>query len=316
MSVISLRQRSDANRLKSTIWFAVVALAIAVASPSTVRANVIECVVKSEGAPIRVTDVKTGKFVKELRAGDFVYERWLQFLPHTLSILDAGRFREIQGPTKETLDCHSAGSSPEYPIVFREAKALRDAFGLQYIDLVDDPGAAVANPLVCNFKVLAHTSEIHMTPAFFERYKKAKIPLRQLCMVLLSGQVRFNPETGERLPTFVVLSEQVDEKGEKSFLASDELPLMVPECFGKGKMSRPQSFVSQMEPVGCTVNYHPWSGRKLSTTERDVFTRRLILMTSSESGEMQEDSLNLARDDRRRPNDSKIEAIKARLGKQ
>jgi hypothetical protein len=83
---------------------------------------------------------------------------------------------------------------------------------------------------------------------------------RSLCMALISA-IRFDPETGRRLATYVViydlkaLRKDPDELGN----LSPELPLAIPSCFAR---ALPYS--------DCTWNFDAFTGKRLS----DTLTRR------------------------------------------
>jgi hypothetical protein len=78
---------------------------------------------------------------------------------------------------------------------------------------------------------------------------------------------------------------------------------------GKTAVER-QNFSAIMNPVGCTFNFHPWSGRRLSPEETKFFTKEASLVAAGDAGEVLEDSNDLAADASRRATSAKIEAIK------
>ena len=79
---------------------------------------------------------------------------------------------------------------------------------------------------------------------------------RSLCMALISA-IRFDPETGRRLATYVVIYDLKDLRkhpDEVGYL-SPELPLAIPSCFAR---ALPYS--------DCTWNFDAFTGKRLSAT--------------------------------------------------
>lgn len=109
---------------------------------------------------------------------------------------------------------------------------------------------------------------ISVSDEFLKRYQKRGFSLNSLCLGLVSG-IRFDPETGARLPTYIVadlkeVKKQVRKYGEKKSkehlrigVVNDELPLELPRCFSRGV---PYS--------DCEMRFDPLTGKKLSTARR------------------------------------------------
>jgi hypothetical protein len=84
-------------------------------------------------------------------------------------------------------------------------------------------------------------------------YKSQGFSRRSACLALVSG-IRFNPETGKRLATYILVDRKLlKRKGNETGAVSDELPLSLPSCFAGGT---PYS--------GCAWNYDPLTGKKLA----------------------------------------------------
>jgi hypothetical protein len=83
---------------------------------------------------------------------------------------------------------------------------------------------------------------------------------RSLCMALISG-IRFDPETGRRLATYVVIYDLKELRNHPDDVGnlSPELPLAIPSCFAR---ALPYS--------DCTWNFDAVTGKRLS----DTLTRR------------------------------------------
>jgi hypothetical protein len=92
-------------------------------------------------------------------------------------------------------------------------------------------------------------------------YRERGFSRRSLCMALTSG-IRFDPETGRRLTTYIVvydlkaLRTHPDDLGN----VSPELPLAVPSCFAR---ALPYS--------DCAWNYNPYTGKKLRAAETQKY---------------------------------------------
>jgi len=199
------------------------------------------------------------------------------------------------------------------------SKVYREEFGIQ-----NDP--ATANkprtklprlPNTCFYVGDGHIG-MELTDQTLTSYTKLGFNINNLCMVLTSGQIRFNPETGERLPTYVIADDIKDMKGpgKPGTALSDEYLFIAPECFSKGNtVVQPDQFSAEMKPVGCKVNYHPWSGRKLGPEEVEFFTREARLGAAGDAGDVLEDSHNIAKDQSRAASAAKLQAIKLQASK-
>jgi hypothetical protein len=89
-------------------------------------------------------------------------------------------------------------------------------------------------------------------------YVQQDFSRRSLCMALISG-IRFHPETGHRLATYVVVYMLAGGDQPEGDIAQ-ELPLAIPSCFAR---ALPYS--------DCTFNFDPLTGKRLSA----AFTQRL-----------------------------------------
>jgi hypothetical protein len=104
---------------------------------------------------------------------------------------------------------------------------------------------------------------ISVSDALLEHYKAQGFSKRSLCMALVSG-IRFNPETGSRLATYIIIYDQKALKqGQGESGLSDELPLAIPRCFRNGTRY-----------TDCAMNHDPISGKRL-TAERTRYFRDL-----------------------------------------
>lgn len=87
--------------------------------------------------------------------------------------------------------------------------------------------------------------DISLSDDFVLKFAKRGFSLNSLCLALASG-IKFDPETGKRLPTFILADrDRVKDKLDAWALTS-EIPLDLPDCF---RFGRPYS--------DCKFNYDP-----------------------------------------------------------
>ena len=158
----------------------------------------------------------------------------------------------VTGPV--TAQTPEKNKSP-YPIVINDLKALRSA-GLTLTQ---------RGEFKANFPHLKHRCYsygdggylISVDDDFLRRHEARGFTLNSLCMGLLSG-IRFDPETGKRLPAFVVVTNPAPKKNgkrPKPAVLYGELPLGVPDCFKQGT---PYS--------DCKMTFDPMTGKKHKDT--------------------------------------------------
>ena len=145
------------------------------------------------------------------------------------------------------------GQAP-YPILLTSPRQLHDiGLGVE-VHHDERETYAPAFPNRCYNYGRGHTVFLmSFSDAFFERWRKQGFSKESLCLALVS-LARFDPETGKRLPTFVLRDDEglaevmklpelagrklsqaeLDEVRETFGLVTDELPLAVPPCFRNG----------------------------------------------------------------------------------
>jgi hypothetical protein len=223
--------------------------------------------------------------------------------------LEKDQFREISGIDRDMVDCQSAARKSEYPIVLNNdndegsLKLFRD-FGI--LPCCSTPKTFNLNAPYKSPDIGAGHYSMKFSDEAIKRYRQQGFNVRSLWLALTSGEIRFDPETGERLPTYVF----IEHAGDGKVVISDEYPFFVPGCFSRGK-TKVEHLGATMKPIGCVVKYHPWSGRKLSPAESRFFTREASLRAAGDAGGVNFDSDNLGDDQSRRATEAKIEAIKA-----
>jgi hypothetical protein len=169
-----------------------------------------------------------------------------------------------------------AQAPQKYPIVFKDPKGL-ELFGISLVQ----PADGAQPPPILRHTCFQYGNEaptvylLSLSDAFLARYTKRGFTREGLCLALVSG-ARFDPETGKRLPTYVVrfedklrlalkgLNPKTLSKAQLDVLTEDgsiteELPLAVPHCFKNGTPY-----------LDCQWRYGLKTGAKLSA----VATRR------------------------------------------
>ena len=103
--------------------------------------------------------------------------------------------------------------------------------------------------------------DISISDDLLAAYKAQGFSRRSACMALVST-VRFNPENGRRLATYILIDPKFFKKGEPpgAGAISDELPLSLPSCFKGG-----------LPYSDCAWNFDPISGKKLSAQQTAKF---------------------------------------------
>jgi hypothetical protein len=168
-----------------------------------------------------------------------------------------------------------AQKRPKFPIVFDKADRLAEAG----IKIQFAPGEAFTHfPNKCYYYGDGGIS-LSVSDDLLARYKAKGFTLHSLCLGLVS-EARFNPETGKRLPTYVL----VDRKALKSALngrdpkrlterqlaeccsepgtTSEEQPLVLPACFKNGTPYR-----------DCDWRYGVKTGVKVRDVTRENFRK-------------------------------------------
>jgi hypothetical protein len=92
------------------------------------------------------------------------------------------------------------------------------------------------------------------------RYREAGFTLNSLCLGLM-GSSLFNPETGRRLPTHIVVNPKSLSTGKiQDVDATYEHPLELPSCFRRA-----------LAYADCTFNYDRLTGERLSPEKTQEF---------------------------------------------
>ncbi len=271
----------------------------------------MECVVKSSGEMIQGFWIDGSAFV-------LLHPSDNDFGPD----LEAFETGSMDG---NQVDCDStAVKASRYPVVITSEDELH-ALGIasDFFAKVEGPatdaglnqpaGAAVLNdePNKCFYIGVGQLVRFSLSEAIVSRYRQKGVSLDNLCEVMASGEVRFDPETGERLPTFVLVAKD----GSGAFYRSYEYPLVVPACFGRGKLEidATRQFYAVLQPLGCDLKFHPWSGRKLTADKSAFYAPRTFLYISGDPAVGALDGAGLAKDSGKHATAADIAALKALL---
>jgi hypothetical protein len=155
----------------------------------------------------------------------------------------------------DMLNAAPAAAAPKFPLIFYPPDAVAQA------GLVHDGGKKRFETGCYKFGEGGPVA-ISINAQLLAYYMQQGFSRRSLCMALISG-IRFDPETGRRLATYVVIYDinrlrkhPYDEVG----WLSPELPLAIPSCFARAV---PYS--------DCTWNFDAVTGKKLRAVDTQRF---------------------------------------------
>jgi hypothetical protein len=160
-----------------------------------------------------------------------------------------------------SLACATAEpAAPRYPLVFDKAKVLR-TLGLVVRPYTSDAEDTQAFPTRCYYYGDG-SYDISLSDDLLARFKVRGFSRRSLCMALVS-EMRFDPETGQRLPTYIVAN--VESLSQPGYVPgagelTAELPLDVQDCFKNGTPY-----------ADCRIQYDPMTGRKLTARQTQAY---------------------------------------------
>lgn len=227
-----------------------------------------KCIVSDPtGTPLNVRSFPQGEIINRLKNGREVYiqsedsdsngKNWA-----SVSGYYKGNWRDWGWVFRPYLNCSnksldiSAGESTgdlTSAIVFDRGVGMREL--------------GIALPVHGNSQVRAFPNRcyyygdggynISISDEFLDRYLKQGFSLNSLCLGLQST-MKFHPETGERLPTYIVADLDALRRNQVDCcLLTDELPLEIPQCFSRGLPLR-----------DCTMKFNMDTGQKLNLVQR------------------------------------------------
>jgi len=257
-------------RYGSMVLLLVALVFLALKSPAH-AINELCLVADPEDPSLNVRDAPNGKVINRLRNGRavFIMEKkpdsrsrpWANVMGYY-----KGEFREWGWVFHRNLDCFgawnpAATTTADYPIVFTRAADLKPT-GIALEGYGPDGFQIKQYENRCYYYGDGGNS-LSVTADLLRYYEKNGFSLNSLCMALTSG-ILFDPESGRRLPSYVVVDEKVlrQQGFADAGVLSPELPLDVPKCFRRG-----------VPLSDCVFNYNPVSGKKLSGRARDWFAQ-------------------------------------------
>lgn len=170
----------------------------------------------------------------------------------------------------------TAQDQVRFPVVFESSAQMRP-LGIS-IKTYEGDGAAKP-PLKNTCYHYGEASTVYLisySDEFLERYRRRGFSRESLCLALVS-QTRFDPETGKRLPTYVLVHPKhleaalkgkdrarltkadLDMLSERGVM-TDELPLIVPDCFKNGTPF-----------LDCNMRFGPTTGVPVRAVTRKRF---------------------------------------------
>lgn len=280
-------------------------------------AQTMDCSVNDPNPPLNIRESESGsRIVGTLPNGARVFPVWSPFgglndkWIYVLTI-DGGRLRKRGNVFRDLLTCNERDQSGRYPILIQKRSDNLARFGIDHSNRF---------PNKC-FYYGDGGYRISVSNAFKSRYDRLGMPFDNLCFILMTGKIRYDPESGRRLATYMIgdldkvarlmsqpapragQSRSTDEFYEPGDL-SEELPLEVPLCFrGAKHVER-----SQLEVSACNFRFHPWSGKPLSSDEGAAFARAAFYIEGGAAPGTSPDDAKLALDARRRLSPAQIEA--------
>jgi hypothetical protein len=230
----------------------------------------MDCVVADPNPPLTVRDDNHKAVIGTLNNGERVFvpvgtedEQWVPAYQ-----VSGQSIRKVGEVSRKLVKCSEVSTSHRYPYVLPNRADLRK-FGLT----VSVFGGG-DEPKPFSRKCFYYGDggyPMTVSDEFVARYKD--IPFDNLCFVLRVGGLRYDPDTGRRLPTYILANIealQKDGSASEPGTVSEELPLAVPSCFKVAHVTYGGGRASLTES-GCTYKYHPWSGRQLDAEEAAAF---------------------------------------------
>jgi hypothetical protein len=148
----------------------------------------------------------------------------------------------------------AADARSGYPLVFHSIDQLKK-FGIAHGGRLDPGDVSMHFQNRC-YEYGDGGWEISVSDALLNFYVSQGFSRRSLCLALISG-IKFNPENGQRLATYILTTPDWAKNGQSPGDMTDELPLSLPRCFSRGV---PYS--------DCAWNYDPMSGKRLGPNSR------------------------------------------------
>lgn len=259
-----------------------------------------ECLVADPtGTALNVRQSPKGTVVDTLNNGDGVVVlspkkgEWIEVGHVTVPAM-----KKIGWVWSKYIDCSAGRIRGSSPIFFESTDALVD-IGISWLE-EKTPDEFVK----CPYQGEAHT--ISISKLIVYSHRKRGFNIDKLCLMLAAGSVRYDPESGRRLNTYLF-------SGWPDYgFFPEEFLLEVPDCFKSGAVQGKGTYWHKFKPTGCRLNFHPWTGRRLSVDEKAVYARALSVDAGGEAGAGGSSS-SLRENNLPRASGAKLEDIKRKL---
>jgi hypothetical protein len=295
----------------------VVALSVISFHGSMAAAQSMDCTVRDPNPPLNVREAESGsRIVSTLPNGTRVFPVWSPFGGIDekwifVSTVEGGKWRQRGYVFRDLLACSEVDQSGRYPILIQASSDDLLRFGIDH---------STRFPNRC-FTYGEGGYHVSVSNAFKARYDRIGMPFENLCFILMTGGVRYDPESGRRLPTYMLgkldkiarlVSTPRPRAGQPLDMddiympgdLTEELPLEVPRCFQRAK----REGRSALDVSACNFRYHPWSGKPLSAEEGAVFASVSFYIEGGAAPGTNPDDAKLALESRRRLSPAQIEA--------
>lgn len=220
----------------------------------------IECIIKPDAQRIPIASLANKRPLGTLGPGDYIYTFCsIAWCPPNQIIRNGSIIAIEHQMPPEALNC-AAPKTDEYPLVIQagsqESIALAEEFGIVRGSALN--GQRISGSFVKCGSI--SKDDLDLRKDVVDSYRRQGFSLPQICLAFSIGMIIFDPETGKRLPTYVI------QDGDE---VSAQYPLVVPPCFARGRSTVLSAMhIAEMKPLGCNIRYHPWSGRLLNNEER------------------------------------------------
>lgn len=116
----------------------------------------------------------------------------------------------------------------------------------------------------------AHT--LSLSPQTVRKFKNRGFTIAQMCMALRIGDLRYDPETGKRLPTYII-GDRIEVARAAAHgqhfgagVMSEEFPFTIPPCFRNSRIS--YAPIGETIKTNCDFKFNPRTGKRFSAAER------------------------------------------------
>jgi hypothetical protein len=146
-------------------------------------------------------------------------------------------------------------------------------------------------PVECPYS--GESSTVSLSTDLWNYYKGRGFQMRALCLTLASREVRYDPETGQRIPQYRLPGEYpripgVPHLGQVNIggrWLPESFPFYAPNCFKTVQViSGKDTADTRWRPTGCVVRFDPGTGRPVQSGQL------VEVYTGSEAGSGRDES--------------------------